>query len=135
MRGSDAGAGSLFRYADLEDLIPPRHPLRKIRSAINDALRSLDGRSRLYRAGGGVMVAFDWVCSQASSRRDRAGGSWRPRSARRPRCAAAGRATRWRRQSRDGGLKNRRSLLDQIGHGLRHAIHFKLRSMMAMARR
>lgn len=43
MRGTDATSGSLFRYVDLEDRIPARHPLRKIRQVVNDALVSLDG--------------------------------------------------------------------------------------------
>jgi transposase len=43
MRGTDATSGSLFSYVDLEDRIPARHPLRKIRQVVNDALASLDG--------------------------------------------------------------------------------------------
>ncbi len=43
MRGKDATSGSLFSYVDLEDRIPARHPLRKIRQVVNDALVSLDG--------------------------------------------------------------------------------------------
>jgi transposase len=43
MRGSDEASGSLFSYVDLEDRIPARHPLRKIRQVVNDALVSLDG--------------------------------------------------------------------------------------------
>jgi transposase len=42
MRGTDETSGSLFNYVDLEERIPPRHPLRKIRQVINDALASLD---------------------------------------------------------------------------------------------
>lgn len=42
MRGSDKMTGSLFSYLDLEESIPPQHPLRKIRSVVNDALRSLE---------------------------------------------------------------------------------------------
>ena len=42
MRGSDKAAGSLFSYVDLEARIPARHPLRKIRQVVNDALASLD---------------------------------------------------------------------------------------------
>lgn len=30
MRGTDETSESLFSYVDLEDRIPPRHPLRKI---------------------------------------------------------------------------------------------------------
>jgi len=43
MRGKDETSGSLFSYVDLEDRIPARHPLRKIRQVVNDALSSLDG--------------------------------------------------------------------------------------------
>ncbi len=42
MRGTDGTSGSLFSYVDLEERIPPRHPLRKIRQVVNDALSSLD---------------------------------------------------------------------------------------------
>ena len=42
MRGTDEASGSLFSYVDLEDRIPARHPLRKIRQVVNDALASLD---------------------------------------------------------------------------------------------
>ena len=49
MRGTDKTSGSLFSYVDLEDRIPPRHPLRKIRQVVNDALASLDGEfEQLY---------------------------------------------------------------------------------------
>ena len=43
MRGTDEASGSLFSYVDLEARIPARHPLRKIRQVVNDALASLDG--------------------------------------------------------------------------------------------
>ena len=42
MRGTDEKSGSLFSYVDLEDRIPVKHPLRKIRRVVNDALASLD---------------------------------------------------------------------------------------------
>jgi transposase len=42
MRGLDETSGSLFSYVDLEERIPARHPLRKIRQVVNDALASLD---------------------------------------------------------------------------------------------
>ncbi len=42
MRGADETSGSLFSYVDLEERIPPGHPLRKIRQVVNDALASLD---------------------------------------------------------------------------------------------
>ena len=42
MRGADETSGSLFSYVDLEARIPARHPLRKIRQVVNEALSSLD---------------------------------------------------------------------------------------------
>lgn len=42
MRGTDETSRSLFSYVDLEERIPPKHPLRKIRQVVNDALASLD---------------------------------------------------------------------------------------------
>jgi len=42
MRGVDETSGSLFSHVDLEERIPPRHPLRKIRQVVNDALARLD---------------------------------------------------------------------------------------------
>lgn len=43
MRGTDEASGSLFSYVDLAARISARHPLRKIRQIVNDALASLDG--------------------------------------------------------------------------------------------
>ncbi|MTH80239.1 IS5/IS1182 family transposase, partial [Paracoccus aestuariivivens] len=49
MRGNDETSASLFSHVDLEDRIPARHPLRKIRQIVNDALASLGGDfDRLY---------------------------------------------------------------------------------------
>ncbi len=42
MRGTDETSRSLFSYVDLDERIPARHPLRKIRQVVNDALVSLD---------------------------------------------------------------------------------------------
>lgn len=42
MRGTDEASGSLFSYVDLEERIPAKHPLRKIRQVVNEALTSLD---------------------------------------------------------------------------------------------
>ena len=58
MRGTDEAAGSLFSYVDLEERIPARHPLRKIRQVVNDALASLDvDFDRLYSAEGRPSIA------------------------------------------------------------------------------
>jgi len=58
MRGPDEDKGSPFSYVDLEQRIPARHPLRKIRSVVNDALRSLDcDFDRLYAGEGPPCIA------------------------------------------------------------------------------
>ena len=58
MRGTDEASGSLFSYVDLEERIPARHPLRKIRQIVNDALASLDAElDRLYSAEGRPSIA------------------------------------------------------------------------------
>jgi transposase len=58
MRGTDQATGSLFSYVDLEDRIPARHPLRKVRQVVNDALASLDAEfDRLYAAEGRPSIA------------------------------------------------------------------------------
>lgn len=40
--GADEASGALFSHVDLEERIPPRHPLRKIRQVVNGAHASLD---------------------------------------------------------------------------------------------
>jgi len=58
MRGTDEARGSLFSYVDLEERIPARHPLRKIRQIVNDALASLDSDFEvLYSAEGRPSIA------------------------------------------------------------------------------
>ena len=58
MRGSDEVTGSLFSYVDLEERVPAHHPLRKIRSVVNDALCSLNGEfDRLYAGEGRPSIA------------------------------------------------------------------------------
>ncbi|MBK1695654.1 IS5 family transposase [Rhodovibrio salinarum] len=41
MRGDDRRSGSLFSYVDLEQRVPPDHPLRVIRTVVDDALQEL----------------------------------------------------------------------------------------------
>ena len=58
MRGTDEKSGSLFSYVDLEERIPAKHPLRKIRQVVNDALASLDAEfSALYEDFGRPSIA------------------------------------------------------------------------------
>jgi transposase len=53
MRGSDLRSGELFSYVDLEERVPAKHPLRKIRQIVNDVLQGLDGAfAKLYAADG-----------------------------------------------------------------------------------
>ena len=53
MRGSDTRSGELFSYVDLDQRVPAKHPLRKIRQLVNDVLASLDAEfSMLYPAFG-----------------------------------------------------------------------------------
>lgn len=58
MRGGDETSGSLFSYVDLEGRIPARHPLRKVRQVVNDALASLDAEfEALYTDFGRPSIA------------------------------------------------------------------------------
>ena len=58
MRGTDEVSGSLFSYVDVEARIPGRHPLRKIRQVVNDALASLDAEfEALYTDFGRPSIA------------------------------------------------------------------------------
>lgn len=53
MRGSDTRSGELFSYVDLEQRVPAKHPLRKIRQLVNDVLLGLDAEfAALYSAFG-----------------------------------------------------------------------------------
>ena len=53
MRGSDIRSGELFSYVDLEQRVPAKHPLRKIRQLVNDVLVSLDSEfAKLYSTFG-----------------------------------------------------------------------------------
>jgi len=44
VRGQDSRSGSLFSYVDLEQRVRSDHPLRTIRTLVDEALASLDGR-------------------------------------------------------------------------------------------
>jgi transposase len=51
MRGSDAVAGSLFSYVDLEARVPSKHPLRVVRGVVNDVLVELDAEFAAMYSG------------------------------------------------------------------------------------
>jgi transposase len=52
MRGADAYNEPLFTRIKLEDFVPATHPLRPIRTWVNDALAGMDGKfSVMYEAG------------------------------------------------------------------------------------
>jgi transposase len=58
MRGTDEATCSLFSYVDLEERVPARHPLRKVREIVNDALASMDAEfDRLYAREGRPSIA------------------------------------------------------------------------------
>lgn len=58
MRGSDATSGSLFSYVDLESRVPAKHPLRVIKTIVDDVLVSLDTEfERLYEGTGRQSIA------------------------------------------------------------------------------
>jgi transposase len=58
MRGSDQQTGSLFSYVNLEERVPARHPLRKIKAVVDTALASLDADfSALYASEGRPSIA------------------------------------------------------------------------------
>ena len=58
MRGSDQQNGSLFSYVNLEERVPARHPLRKIKAVVDPALANLDADfNRLYAGDGRPSIA------------------------------------------------------------------------------
>jgi transposase len=58
MRGSDARSGSLFSYVDLEQRVPAKHPLRTIKTIVDDVLIALDGEfARVYEGTGRQSIA------------------------------------------------------------------------------
>lgn len=58
MRGSDSQNGSLFSYVNLEERVPARHPLRKIKIVVDAALLDLDAEfAPLYAVDGRPGIA------------------------------------------------------------------------------
>ena len=58
MHGSDAASGSLFSYVDMEARVPVTHPLRTIRTIVNEVLAALNNEfEALYEGTGRQSVA------------------------------------------------------------------------------
>src|ERR1700757_4928702 len=53
MRGSDERTGTLFSYVDVEERVPADHPLRAIRTIVNEVLEGLNGEFARINADGG----------------------------------------------------------------------------------
>ena len=58
MRGSDERTGTLFSYVDVEERVPGDHPLRAIRTIVNEVLEGLNGEfARIYSDKGRPSIA------------------------------------------------------------------------------
>ena len=58
MRGSDERTGTLFSYVDVEERVPADHPLRAIRTIVNEVLEGLNGEfARIYSVKGRPSIA------------------------------------------------------------------------------
>jgi transposase len=58
MRGKDERSGALFSYVDLEARVPQSHPLRTIRTIVNEVLAALSGEfAKLYSPVGRPSIA------------------------------------------------------------------------------
>ena len=58
MRGADNQSGALFSYVNLEERVLAAHPLRVIKTIVDDALTSLDGDfEALYGSTGRSSIA------------------------------------------------------------------------------
>ena len=51
MRGTDQRSGELFSYVGLEQRVRADHPLRAIRSIVNEALETLSGEFAVLYSG------------------------------------------------------------------------------------
>src|SRR5712672_494799 len=62
MRGEQQGSEGLFSYLRLEERIAADHPLRAIRSLVNEALAALSGRfDKLYSHTGRPSIAPEYL--------------------------------------------------------------------------
>jgi len=58
MRGADMNQGALFSYVSIEERVPPTHPLRRVRTLLDEALDSMSrGFDHVSAEGGRESVA------------------------------------------------------------------------------
>jgi len=58
MRGADMDQGGLFSYVSIEERVPPTHPLRRVRTLLDEALDSMSRDfDHVYAEGGRESVA------------------------------------------------------------------------------
>ena len=58
MRGSDERTGALFSYVNVEERVPANHPLRAIRTIVNEVLEGLNGEfASIYSDKGRPSIA------------------------------------------------------------------------------
>jgi hypothetical protein len=70
MRGSDQRTGELFSYVELEKRVPAKHPLRLVRSVVNEVLAALDGIfPGLMRTAAGLRYRLSGCCGHFCCRR------------------------------------------------------------------
>ena len=70
MRGSDEQTGTLFSYVDVEDRVPADHPLRAIRTIVNEVLEGLNGEfARIYSDKGRPSSRRSGCCGPCCCRR------------------------------------------------------------------
>ena len=68
MRGDDEEQASVWSYIPLEQRIPADHPLRAMRTMVDEVLRALSPQfSRLYAKVGRPSIAPEWWPRPASA--------------------------------------------------------------------
>ena len=70
MRGGEVRSGSLFSYVDLEGRVPQGHPLRAIRTVVDEALARLnDDFEAIYAPIGRPSIPPSSCCGRCCCRR------------------------------------------------------------------
>jgi transposase len=73
MRGLDERSGELFSYVELEQRVPARHPLRAIRTIVNEALAALNEEFQaIYASTGRPSIPPEKLCGRSSCNYSRA---------------------------------------------------------------